>query len=140
MISIWANFNAQSFIHPKLSMQSSELFLYVSTCLQQQCVSTQTTTTNRMSNLKTTLPSRYGQWYVQACYFLQHDYVLSDVSGFHKSGFGFWRRLYIFIIILLFLKIRPWSSTTPSNLKKNYVLYWAIDLKIWLSKLQYYSK
>ena len=37
MISIWANFNAQSFIHPKLSMQSSELFLYVSTCLQQQC-------------------------------------------------------------------------------------------------------
>ena len=36
MISIWANFNAQSFIHPKLSMQSSELFLYVSTCLQQQ--------------------------------------------------------------------------------------------------------
>ena len=38
MISIWANFNAQSFIHPKLSMQSSELFLYVSTCLQQQCV------------------------------------------------------------------------------------------------------
>ena len=38
MISIWANFNAQSFIHPKLSMQSSELFLYVSTCLQQQCI------------------------------------------------------------------------------------------------------
>ena len=43
MISIWANFNAQSFIHPKLSMQSSELFLYVSTCLQQQWPTTTTT-------------------------------------------------------------------------------------------------
>ena len=85
-------------------------------------VSTQTTTTtNRMSNLKTTLPSRYGQWYVQACYFLQHDYVLSDVSGFHKSGFGFWRSLYIFIIILLFLKVTPWSSTTlKSTFKMGY--------------------
>ena len=37
MILIWANFNAQSFIHLKLSIQSSELFFYVSTCLQQQC-------------------------------------------------------------------------------------------------------
>ena len=36
MILIWANFNAQSFIHLKLSMQCSELFFYVSTCLQQQ--------------------------------------------------------------------------------------------------------
>ena len=38
MILIWANFNAQSFIHLKLSMQCSELFFYVSTCLQQQCI------------------------------------------------------------------------------------------------------
>ena len=36
MILIWANFNAQSFIHLKLSMQYLELFVYVCTCLQQQ--------------------------------------------------------------------------------------------------------
>ena len=35
MILIWANFNAQSFINMKLSMQCSEHFFYVSTCSQQ---------------------------------------------------------------------------------------------------------
>ena len=36
MILIWANFNAQSFIHLKLSMKCLELFFYVSTCSQQR--------------------------------------------------------------------------------------------------------
>ena len=38
MILIWANFNAQSFIHLKLSMKCLELFFYVSTCSQQRWV------------------------------------------------------------------------------------------------------
>ena len=37
MILIWANFNAQLFIHRKLSMKCLELFFYVSTCSQQRC-------------------------------------------------------------------------------------------------------
>ena len=88
-------------------------------------VSTQTTTTNRMSNLKTTLPSRYGQWYVQACYFLQHDYMyLVMFQVFTSQVLGFWRSLYIFIIFESWSLVIYYSKINFLN--GLYYMWWQI--------------